>query len=515
MTITGAILRNAVIYAAQLITSHRQEIDALNVFPVPDGDTGTNMSMTITNASREVRVKDDSESVSAVASCVASGLLRGARGNSGVILSLIFRGISKGLKGLDEADGAAIASALEHGSSSAYKAVMKPTEGTILTVIRTASEYARKAVNDGETDAVKVFDIGLEGAKAALADTEDALRFISPEVSRFISNWHVRIYRHAPGLFRVGYRAAEDHPAQFHEGSALYRYLTQGAEKLCGFIAGSGYDTVICTHTFAALMVSEVVKTHLPNLKTCFIATDYTCSPSVKDSSLDRYFIPASSLSGDFLGGGVTSERLRACGIPVRQMFRSSVRKEDAKRAFGIPADHKHLVMMCGSMGCGPIMSIARRIGRDLPDDQDLTIVCGTNKQLYRRLQRRFYDAKNVHVRSYVKDMALLMDSADLYLTKPGGISVTEAASMRLPMVFIDAVAGCEEYNKDFFLRTGGAVTGQTPKEIARTSLRLLSDKDALEKMGDALDAAVPHNAAANILSEMSEAEEEKEEDLA
>ena len=95
-------------------------------------------------------------------------------------------------------------------------------------------------------------------------DTEDALRFISPEVSRFISNWHVRIYRHAPGLFRVGYRAAEDHPAQFHEGSALYRYLTQGAEKLCGFIAGSGYDTVICTHTFAALMVSEVVKTHLP-----------------------------------------------------------------------------------------------------------------------------------------------------------------------------------------------------------------------------------------------------------
>lgn len=137
MTITGAILRNAVIYAAQMITSHRQEIDALNVFPVPDGDTGTNMSMTITNASREVRVKDDSESVSAVASCVASGLLRGARGNSGVILSLIFRGISKGLKGLDEADGAAIASALEHGSSSAYKAVMKPTEGTILTVIRT------------------------------------------------------------------------------------------------------------------------------------------------------------------------------------------------------------------------------------------------------------------------------------------------------------------------------------------------------------------------------------------
>ena len=340
-------------------------------------------------------------------------------------------------------------------------------------------------------------------------DTEDALRFISPEVSRFISNWHVRIYRHAPGLFRVGYRAAEEHPEQFHESSTLYRYLTRGAETLGGFIAGSGYDTVICTHPFAALMVSEVVKTRLPHLKTCLIATDYTCSPSVKDSALDRYFIPAASLSGDFLGGGITPERLRACGIPVRRMFRSGVRKEDAKRAFGIPVDHRHLVMMCGSMGCGPIMSIARRIARALPADQDLTIVCGTNKQLFGRLSRRFCGVNNVHIRSYVKDMALLMDSADLYLTKPGGISVTEAASMRLPMVFIDAVSGCEEYNKDFFLRTGGAVTGQTPREIARTSLKLLSNEPALEKMGDALGAAVPQNAAANILSEMSAAEEE------
>ncbi len=175
MNITGVLLRNAVVSAAQSITARRQEIDALNVFPVPDGDTGTNMSMTITNAAREVSVKGDNETVASIAACVASGLLRGARGNSGVILSLIFRGFSKGLKGLEEADGAAIASALERGSKSAYKAVMKPTEGTILTVIRTASEYARKAVDDGENDAVKVFDIALDGAKAALADTPNIL----------------------------------------------------------------------------------------------------------------------------------------------------------------------------------------------------------------------------------------------------------------------------------------------------------------------------------------------------
>lgn len=111
--------------------------------------------------------------------------------------------------------------------------------------------------------------------------------------------------------------------------------------------------------------------------------------------------------------------------------------------------------------------------------------------------------------------MALLMDSADLYLTKPGGISVTEAASMRLRWSSSTRSRAARSTTKTSSCARAARSPGQTPKEIARTSLRLLSDKDTLEKMGDALDAAVPHNAAANILSEMSEAEEEKEEDLA
>ena len=330
-------------------------------------------------------------------------------------------------------------------------------------------------------------------------DTEDALRFISPEVSRFISNWHVRIYRHAPGLFRVGYRAAEDHPAQFHEGSALYRYLTQGAEKLCGFIAGSGYDTVICTHTFAALMVSEVVKTHLPNLKTCFIATDYTCSPSVKDSSLDRYFIPASSLSGDFLGGGVTSERLRACGIPVRQMFRSSVRKEDAKRAFGIPADHKHLVMMCGSMGCGPMEEITEVLRGKMGTNDVLSVACSKNETLLKKLTKLSADCPNLRILGQIDDVPKLMQATDVFLTKPGGLSTSEAAASGLPMVLIDAVAGCEEHNLDYFLRAGMAVTGDTPEEIADLALHLAHDEKKLSAMRRTMQAANARPAAEAI----------------
>lgn len=130
--INGSQLRDAYISAANHIVARRQEVDALNVFPVPDGDTGTNMSMTISAAVPELKLMEN-PTVAAVAKTAASALLRGARGNSGVILSLLFRGFSKGLAGKKEADGADFAQALTMGVEAAYKAVMKPTEGTILT----------------------------------------------------------------------------------------------------------------------------------------------------------------------------------------------------------------------------------------------------------------------------------------------------------------------------------------------------------------------------------------------
>lgn len=171
MQITGLALKNAFISGANHIQNHQKDVDALNVFPVPDGDTGTNMSMTIGAAVRELQILPDAD-VAAVSSKAAQALLRGARGNSGVILSLIFRGISKGLKGLETADGLQLAAALEMGSESAYKAVMKPTEGTILTVIRKAAAAAKEAK---EPDCGKVLQITYDAAAAALAETPEML----------------------------------------------------------------------------------------------------------------------------------------------------------------------------------------------------------------------------------------------------------------------------------------------------------------------------------------------------
>lgn len=173
--IKGSQLRDAFISGANSISNCRQQVDALNVFPVPDGDTGTNMSMTINAAKRELETLKDDPTVEQVSKKAASALLRGARGNSGVILSLLFRGFSKGLEGKEEADATDIAHALSLGVSAAYKAVMKPTEGTILTVARLASEHAQQVAQQEEVTEVMMWKEILSAAEDALAQTPEML----------------------------------------------------------------------------------------------------------------------------------------------------------------------------------------------------------------------------------------------------------------------------------------------------------------------------------------------------
>lgn len=170
--LSGKILRDAIISGANNIINNKESVDELNVFPVPDGDTGTNMSMTIRNAVAELNMLSDSVTVETVAQTAASAMLRGARGNSGVILSLLFRGLSKGLAGKHEASVEDYCNALKLGAEAAYKSVMKPTEGTILTVARVAAEKA----NDAQCkDFAELFDVLTTAAKETLDQTPEML----------------------------------------------------------------------------------------------------------------------------------------------------------------------------------------------------------------------------------------------------------------------------------------------------------------------------------------------------
>lgn len=173
-SVSGLQLRDMLVSAAEAVDEHKQEINELNVFPVPDGDTGTNMSLTMNSAARELRKLDDL-SVSKVSQTAATSLLRGARGNSGVILSLLFRGISKELNGKMEVTPSDLSAALQSGVDAAYKAVMKPAEGTILTVARESAASAAKVCAETKDDITAVLSSAVETAKSTLAKTPEML----------------------------------------------------------------------------------------------------------------------------------------------------------------------------------------------------------------------------------------------------------------------------------------------------------------------------------------------------
>lgn len=327
----------------------------------------------------------------------------------------------------------------------------------------------------------------------------DSLAFMSEGISKFVSSLHVNVYRKAPGAFAWGYGVTENHPGIFSKRSPLYGFFKKGAGHLAEYIEGRNFDVVIACHVFASVMLTAAQEIDPQPFKSAFIATDYTCSPSGDQSALDYYFIPDESLKGEFAAKLAGSPKICSTGIPVRKSFLERTDKKEAKRSFGVDENHAHLIVMCGSMGCGPLLEAAHFLASRLAQNQEASIVCGTNSKLKRKLDGLYPAGGKLHILGYVDNMSLLMDSADLYLTKPGGLSSTEAAVKGLPMVFVNAVSGCEEYNCAFFTEREGAVCVEGAEALSERCVKLLADPFSLKTMSSALEKSVSKNAAENI----------------
>ncbi|WP_148887473.1 DAK2 domain-containing protein [Streptococcus sp. Marseille-P6264] len=248
--ITTSLFQEMVQAASTRLNKQAEYVNSLNVFPVPDGDTGTNMGMTIENGAKEVADKSAS-TVGEVAAIFAKGLLMGARGNSGVITSQLFRGFSQSVKGKDELDGQALALAFQSGVEVAYKAVMKPVEGTILTVSRGAAIGAKKKA-EATNDAVEVMKAALEGAKAALAKTPDMLPVLK-EVGVVDSGGQglVFIYEGFLSALTGEYIASEDFQATPATMSQMIN--AEHHKSVAGHVATEDITFGYCTEIMVAL----------------------------------------------------------------------------------------------------------------------------------------------------------------------------------------------------------------------------------------------------------------------
>ena len=316
-----------------------------------------------------------------------------------------------------------------------------------------------------------------------ICEVYEVLNFISKFVAGAFTKGHTIMYRHFPTAFKIGYRFLENHSSFYSKGTITDKFLSSGAKKLSEYIKSNNYDTVICTHPFSTIMLTTAILKYNLKIKTAFVATDYTCAPTVDAKGLDVYFVPDPKIIEAFTKYGIDENKIIPSGVPLKQTFYNNTPKEMAKKLAGIKKENTHLLVMCGSMGCGPIKSIITRISSKIPNNTEITIVCGTNKKLEKNLNKKYNLNPKIHIKGFVENMSELLDSADLYLTKPGGLSVSEARQKNLPMVFINAVAGCEDHNRKFFANLGAAVCGDSLKELEEKCLELLNNTEEIEKM--------------------------------
>ncbi len=303
------------------------------------------------------------------------------------------------------------------------------------------------------------------------SDTEDGLSFISQKASRFVSKWHTRFYRRYPKLYKAGYMSAENDAESNDRDNPVYRYMARGARRLDRAIQDGGYDAVVCVHVIPAMMMTELRRQHETGPVFCFVATDYTCSPTVGGCTPDVCVIPHEELAEEFVSCGIARETLLAAGIPVRAVFRERGDRAAARSELALPPEGRHIVLMSGSIGCGPMADIAAELEKRMEQGDFASVLCGSNRQMLYALRRRGF--RRVEAVGFTNRVHRYMDSADVLVSKPGGISITEAGTRGTPLLLADMVGGCETRNQEFFHARGWAETCQ-PEDMADAALALL-----------------------------------------
>lgn len=324
---------------------------------------------------------------------------------------------------------------------------------------------------------------------------KNCLAFGIPGESRFLSGGHSLLYRHMPRLFGVGYEWMEMGKNRQNPSSLTYVSATL-TRKLSAFLEAQTYDAIVATHLFAALALTRLRKEGRVTCPLHFITTDYTCYPGVSDLEMDGYVIPHPDLVWEFESAGIPRERILPYGIPLSSSYLTAEPAEEAAARLGLPEGELRVLLMAGSMGCGPVDELAVALARRLPEGTRLLAVCGHNHSLYARLSAHRLPRLTPY--GYTDRIPLLMDAATLTVTKAGGLSLTEAAAKRKPILLLRAVHGCESANLRFFCQRGYALTRDRYSDLIEPILSLLKDGDARAAASSAL-AALPCDGASRL----------------
>lgn len=329
----------------------------------------------------------------------------------------------------------------------------------------------------------------------------DPYTLVSVELANKVGQTYIKLVQKSPKLFGAVYDLGNAY-RKLPGRSPVYHINGKMAPYMQKYLAEHQTDVIVCTHLYPAEILTHMRLNGMETPPFVFIATDYTCIPFTEESDCDLYVTPSPLLSSDFIGRGISAEKLRPLGIPVRLDFSDdTLTKDRAREALNLPKGRRTLLLSGGSMGAGSIINAVRTLLPYLEQnaDCDLNILCGSNEALFDSVEAEFTKNRQITPMHSTDKMALYLKASDVFISKPGGLSSTESAAAGVPLVHISPIPGCESRNAEFFAKEGIAVKVEnTETELLSAVERLLEPRNA-EEMRKRQRAVINQNAAMDI----------------
>ena len=326
----------------------------------------------------------------------------------------------------------------------------------------------------------------------------DPLVLAGKYAERFVSGAYTTIMKKAPSAFNALYRAGDIYSSTGIT-SPVYHANARYAANLRAFIETNGYDRVVCTHLYPMETLTAIRKSGDFTVPCYGVLTDYTCIPFLAETDLDGYFIAHEDLRAELVEKGIPSERIIVTGIPVDEKFAHHMEKAAARNYLAIPQNQDVFLIMSGGIGVGNAGAICDEILRRHSGAFTVYILVGRNSDLKQTLEEKYAGNEHIRIVTFTKKVNVYMNAADVLITKPGGLSSTEAAAACIPMIHLITIPGCEEKNAAFYESHGMARKTTSLREAASLAVALAGDPAACEAMRKQQAEQINANSAQDI----------------
>ena len=326
----------------------------------------------------------------------------------------------------------------------------------------------------------------------------DPVAFGSEKARKAVANTYNNIIKKVPAAFGMLYKvgdwySAHELPSPIYYANSLY------ADNLCAFIEEQGFDLVVCTHLYAMEAMTCIHKKGMLSVPCYGVLTDYTCIPFFSDTRLTGYFIPHEELKQEVAAQGIPAERIFCTGIPVSPRFNQSMTRQEARNYLVLDQDRQLILVMTGGVGCGNGSELCEKLLAHADERSCIQVLCGRNSEMKEKIDSAFARDPRVQTVTFTKKVDVYMKAADVLITKPGGISSSEAATVGIPLVLAMGIPGCETKNCEFFAGHGMAVKADTLDEAASSAWYLARNEKAAERMVSMQHKTIHADAAARI----------------